>query len=177
MIEASTFATILNVLAGTTILLLGRRLFWLVVAVGGFLAAFEVVPVLMPDSSEWVIILVSLLAGALGAALAIGLQYGAAALMGFVAGSYVGATLVPQLDSNGGGWISLIGGIIGAVLMVMLFDWALIGLSALAGARAVLLPFELQGTIGVVLWLLLSMVGVAVQASMLAPAERFRRAP
>jgi len=173
--QASPLVLVLHVLVGAAILLLGRRLFWLFVAFAGFLASFEYAPLLLTGQPEWVVLLVSVLAGAVGAILAIGLQYVAAAIVGFVGGSYASVPLVLLLFGHGASWIPLLGGIVGAVLMLLLFDWTLIVLSALMGARAVLLPFGLQGGIAVLAWLALAAVGIAVQASMLAPAAPLRR--
>jgi len=173
--QSSPLVPILHVLAGIAILLLGRRLFWLFVAVGGFLASFEYVPLLLPGQPEWVVLLVSIVAGAVGAVLAIGLQYVAAAIVGFIGGSYGSVPLVLLLFGHGASWIPLLGGIVGAVLMLLLFDWTLIVLSALTGARAVMLAFGLQGGSGILVWLGLAVVGIAVQASMLAPAAPLRR--
>lgn len=173
--QANPLVLILHVLGGVAILLFGRRLFWLFVAVVGFLASFELVPLLLPGRPDWVVLLVSVVAGVGGALLAIGLQYVAAAVVGFVAGSYGSVPLVLLLFGHGASWIPFLGGIAGAVLMLLLFDWTLIVLSALAGARAVLLAFGLQGGTGVLVWLALAAVGIAVQASMLAPAAPLRR--
>jgi len=173
--QASPLVVLLHVLAGAAILLLGRRLFWLFVAVVGFLVSFEYAPRLLPDQPEWVVLLVSVVAGAAGAVLSIGLQYVAAAIVGFVGGSYGSVPLGLLLFGHGASWIPLLGGIVGAVLMVVLFDWTLIVLSAVTGARAVLAPFGLQEGIAIVAWLALAAVGIAVQASMLKPAARLRR--
>ncbi len=173
--NADTLVLILHILAGAAILLLGRRLFWLFVAVAGFLASFDVVPLLLPGRPEWVTLLVALVAGGVGALLAVGLQYAAAAIVGFVGASYGSVPLVLLLSGHGASWIPLLGGIVGAVLMVLLFDWTLIVLSALAGARAVLLPLRLEGAWGIVSWLVLAAVGVVFQASRLAPAAPPRR--
>lgn len=173
--SGDTLVLVLHLLAGAAILLFGRRLFWLFVAVAGFLASFDVVPLLLPGRPEWVTLLVAVAAGAVGALLAVGLQYVAAALVGFVAGSYASVPLVLLLFGGGASWVPLLGGIAGAVLMVLLFDWTLIVLSAFAGARAVLLPFGMQGAGGVLAWLALAAVGIAFQASRLAPAVPPRR--
>jgi hypothetical protein len=175
--QASSLGLILHLLGGAAILLVGRRLFWLFVAVVGFLASFEYVPLLLPGRPEWVVLLVSVSAGVLGAVLAIGLQYVAAAIVGFLAGSYGSLPLVLLLGGQGESWIPLVGGLVGAVLMLLLFDWTLIVLSALAGARAVLVPFALQGGLGVLVWLAVAAVGIAVQASVLAPVPAPGRRP
>jgi hypothetical protein len=168
--NTGTLVLILQVVAGAAILLMGRRLFWLFVAVTGFLASFDVVPLLLPGRPEWVTLLLAVVAGGVGALLAVGLQYVAAAIVGFVGGSYGSVPLVMLLLGHGASWVPFLGGIVGAVLMVVLFDWTLIVLSALAGARALVTAFGLEGTSGVVAWLVLAAVGIAFQASALAPA-------
>jgi hypothetical protein len=173
--HAGTLVPILHILAGAAILLLGRRLFWLFVAVVGFLASFDIVPLLLPGRPEWVTLLVGIVIGGIGALLAVALQYVAAAVVGFVAGSYASAPLALLLAGHGASGVTLLGGIAGAVLMVVLFDWTLIVLSALAGARAVLVPLGLEGTLAIIAWLVLAALGVAFQASRLAPAAPPRR--
>lgn len=171
-----SLAVVLQVLAGAAILLAGRRLFWLFVAIVGFLASFDVVPRLLPEGPQWLVLVVALVAGVVGALLAMALQYVAAGLVGFVGGAYGSVPLLVLLGGHGAGWIPLAGGVVGAVLMVLLFDWALIVLSALVGARAVLLPFS-SGAWGWLAWLALAAVGIAVQASLLPPAAPPRRRP
>ena len=68
------------------------------------------------------------------------------------------------LNQGAFSWIVyLIGGIIGALLVVFLFDWALIVLSSLAGAslisQALLLPAGIAG----VIFLALVIVGIVIQ--------------
>jgi hypothetical protein len=174
-VKTDLLAPILQLLTGAAILLLGRRLFWLFVAVAGFLASFDLVPRLLPGCPEWLSLLVAVAAGGLGALLAVGLQYVAAALVGFVAGSYASVPLAALLGGAGASWIPLLGGISGALLMALLFDWTLIVLSALVGARAVLLAFGLDGAWAGATWLALAAVGAAFQATALAPAATPRR--
>ncbi len=61
----------------------------------------------------------------------------------------------------------LIGGIIGAILVVFLFDVALIGLSALAGAALIVQTLDLDPLIGLALFVVLCIVGIGIQAYML----------
>lgn len=165
----SLAATAAHAIAGLAILLFGRRLFWLFVAVAGFVVAFELVPTVLHGGEPWIVWCIALVAGALGALAAVGLQYLAAAIAGFAAGGYATVPLAAAL--GGASWIPLLGGALGAVLMLLVFDWALIALSALVGARALVSVSGLEGPGAAAAWLALAAIGMAIQASFLAPAR------
>ena len=156
-------APLLHIVAGLALLVLGRRLFWLFVGVIGFVVAFEVVPILLPDGAHWLVLCIAIVVGLLGAWLAIALQYLAAAFAGFAAGAYASAPLAAALGALS--WMPLIAGIAGATVIYITFDWALIALSSMAGARALVTAFGLNGSVASALWLGLAGLGVAVQAS------------
>lgn len=59
----------------------------------------------------------------------------------------------------------LIGGIVGALLLVLLFDWALIFLSAIIGAYLIGGLITLPPTGAAILFVVLVVVGVMVQAN------------
>jgi hypothetical protein len=162
------FTAAAHVIAGLAALCFGRRLFWLFVGVAGFLVAFEFVPAALPGREPWVVWCIAVAAGVAGALVAVGLQYFAAALAGFAAGAYVAVPLALAL--GGTTWIPLLGGALGALLMVLVFDWALIALSALIGARALVAVSGLEGAAAAALWLVLAALGMGIQASLLAPA-------
>jgi hypothetical protein len=61
-----------------------------------------------------------------------------------------------------------VAGIIGALLALLLTDWSIIILSALAGAAAILSVFALQPLVEVASFMLLALAGILVQRSMLA---------
>lgn len=180
----------LNVLVGILLLLLGRRLFWLFVAAVGFVVGMNLAAQYLADQSFWVIMVAGLVAGAVGAVLAILFQRIAVALAGFLAGSYLSTFLLATLGIDMGqfAWlVSLIGGIIGAVLVFVLFDWALILLSSLVGASLVAPVVSADPQTQTVMFLLLAVIGIVVQGSWLwrepeatrasrRPARRRRRA-
>jgi hypothetical protein len=161
---------VLNILAGILLLLLGRRLFWLFVAVIGFLTGMNLAAQYLADQSQWVIIVVGLVAGLIGAALAVLFQRAAVAIAGFLAGSYLATYLLATLGIDMGGFsglVSIIGGIIGAVLVFVLFDWALILLSSLVGASLVAPALTADPTGQMVLFVVLVIVGIVVQAGLM----------
>ena len=77
------------VFTGILLLFLGRKLFWLFVAVVGFLVGMTFAPELLPNQPDSVILVISLITGLLGALLAAMLQKLAVALAGFAAGGYI----------------------------------------------------------------------------------------
>lgn len=165
-----TVTFLLTALAGLLILFFGRQLFWLFVAIIGFAFTFELVPRFLPDQPEWFVLLLAVLAGLVGAVLAIFLQYVAAGIAGFLAGAYVALTLLqlagdpdPTVE-----WIAaIIGGAVGAILVLLLYDWALIVLSAVTGASILVQLFEVEPGLRFVLLAVLALAGIIVQAAML----------
>ncbi len=72
------------------------------------------------------------------------------------------------LNQGAFSWIVyIIGGIIGVLLVLFLFDWAIITLSSLAGASLITQALLLPSGIGGVIFIVLVIVGVVIQASMM----------
>jgi hypothetical protein len=165
---SGSYAVMLQGVAGLAALCFGRKLFWLFVSVAGFMAAFEFAPALAPSREPWLVWCIALIAGLAGALVAVWMQYLAAGLAGFMAGAYA---IVPFAVALGGSpWIPVVGGVLGALLLLLVFDSALILLSALIGARALVGVAGLEGATATIAWLVVAVLGMAVQASLLAPA-------
>ncbi len=164
---------ILRILIGILVLILGRKLFWLFVAVLGFAFGAALGTQLFQGQPDWLILVIALGAGLLGALLAVFLQEIAIAVAGFIGGGYIALILLNALGQNPGpaSWLPfLIGGIIGLVLMIALFDWALIVLSSLVGAGLILQaiqPIQLRRPIEGLLFIILVVIGIAIQASLM----------
>ena len=157
--------TIISILLGGALVIAGRKLFWLFVGAAGFVAGLQLATQFW-QGPELLAILIGLVVGVIFALLAIFLQGVAIGVAGFLAGGYIFTVLAGMLGLNQGAfsWIVyLIGGIIGALLVVFLFDWALIVLSSVAGAslisQALLLPAGIAG----VIFLALVIVGIVIQ--------------
>lgn len=161
---------IVGALIGVAILFFGRKLFWLCVAAVGFAAGVEVAPHLMHEPSPILALSLALVLGFVGALLATFLQKIAIAVAGFFAGGKLAVAMAAAFYAEHAQYVGLtfiIGGIIGTILLLMLFDWALIALSAVVGAyligRAITLPPN--GT--TILFIVLVVAGVLVQAASL----------
>lgn len=159
---------IVGALLGVVILFFGRKLFWLCVAAIGFAAGVELAPSIVDQPTPLLALTFALVLGFLGALLAIFLQKIAIAVFGFIAGgklaTAIAATFLVQYAEHSG-IIFLIGGILGALLLLALFDWALIILSSVVGAYLIQSVVTLPPTGTAILFVILVIVGVLVQAA------------
>jgi uncharacterized protein DUF4203 len=159
---------ILSILIGAVILFFGRRLFWLCVAAVGFAAGMQVAPHLFHEPTEVLQLSIALVFGFIGALLALFLQKAAIAVAGFLAGGKLAVALMAAfvVESANHYWITLIiGGIIGAILLLALFDWALIVMSSLVGAYLIGQTIVLPATGATILFVALVAIGIAVQVA------------
>jgi MFS family permease len=162
-----TISTILTLALGSLLLLFGRRAFWIFVAVVGFIAGLTFATMFMHGQSELVILLIAIVAGIIGAFLAIMLEWLAILIAGFLAGGYLATALAVSLGmmiATGNWLIYIIGGIIGLILVAAFFDWAIIILSVLLGTE-IIMTF-LRSSVLPYYWLVflgLMVVGMVVQ--------------
>ena len=159
---------ILSVLIGVIILFFGRRLFWLCVAAVGFAAGMELAPHLMHEPTPILQLSVAVVFGFIGALLALFLQKVAIAIAGFLAGGKLAMALVGAFIAEGArypGITFVVGGIIGAILLLALFDWALIVMSALVGAYLISHTVVLPEKGATLLFVGLAALGIIVQAT------------
>ena len=82
MLQSDLHYPLIFLVVGLLLLLAGRRLFWLFVAVAGFVAGVEAVPYVLPLQTELFTLVVGLAFGLLGALLAFFLQKLAIAIAG-----------------------------------------------------------------------------------------------
>jgi hypothetical protein len=166
------------ILVGAALLLVGRQLYWLFVAGVGFTVAIDLVTRLAEIQSPLLMLVIGVAAGIAGALLAIALQRLAIAVAGFFAGGYVTLALLDLvgLQAPALGWVlALVGAIVGVVLTLALFEWSLIILSSLAGAGVIVRAADLTTTMRLMAFVVLVMIGIAIQASLLGPKERRSR--
>jgi hypothetical protein len=159
---------ILSVLIGAIILFFGRRLFWLCVAAVGFAAGMQVAPHLMHEPTPILQLSLAIVFGFIGALLALFLQKVAIAVAGFLAGGKLAMALVAAFFAEGArypGITFIVGGIVGAILLLSIFDWALIVMSSLVGAYLIGQTIVLPPTGTTVLFVALAAIGIAVQAA------------
>jgi hypothetical protein len=159
---------ILSVLIGAFILLFGRRLFWLCVAAVGFAAGVDLAPRLVHEPSSLMALIFALVLGFFGALLALFLQKIAIAVVGFLAGGKLAVAIAAAFfvqHANYFGITFLIGGILGALLLLTLFDWALIVLSSIVGAHLIQGAIALPPSGTAILFVALAAIGIIVQTA------------
>jgi hypothetical protein len=163
---------IFNIVLGLILLVFGRKLFWLFVAIAGFLFGIQFSGLLFPDQPQWIRLLVALGAGFLGALLAVLVQRVAFALAGFYGGAYL-ALIVAQWFGAGGVSIPMfvVCGVVGALIAALIMDWAIIVISSLVGAGAVVEALALGKSISIMVFLALATAGILVQARLLPQSK------
>ena len=163
---------IIHALLGIVLLVLGRKLFWLFVGIVGFLYGILLGEHIVAVQSETTLLVIALLTGIIGAVAAIVLQKFFVAVAGFFAGGYLSIGIFNTLTSSQPGYVAwipfLIGGIIGAVLVLLLFDWALIILSSLIGAQLLTSAFVVGISTESLLFFLFAIGGIIIQAGIMA---------
>jgi hypothetical protein len=95
-----TPTALFSLILGISLLLFGRRLFWLFVGVAGFIAGLTLAPQMISSQSELVILFIAIIFGIIGAFLAIFLEGLAILIAGFLAGGYLMTTLVVSLGAS-----------------------------------------------------------------------------
>jgi hypothetical protein len=166
--------SLINLLLGVGLLILGRRLFWLFVAAGGFLAGVTFATRFL-NGPEWLTLLIGIITGIIFAVLAMFLKAFAIGLAGFFLGGSILSAFAGGLgiDSGGINWIIyIIGGVIGIILVALLFDWALITLSSFAGAALIVQGLNVVGSESGVFFFVLMIIGVIIQGTMMRRDRR-----
>jgi len=164
----------LDAVLGGALLLFGRKLFWLFVGVIGFLIGAQIAARFI-RGPELLTIGAGLLLGIIFAVLAIFVQTLAIGVAGFLGGGYILLSLGALLGLDrglSGGILFIIGGAIGVALIVWLFDWALISISALTGSSMIVDAFRLGRGAAALIFLILLLIGVAVQGAALNAEKR-----
>jgi len=159
---------ILSALIGVVVLLFGRKLFWLCVAAVGFAAGVEIAPRLVHEPSTLLALTVALVLGLIGALFAIFLQKIAIAVVGFLAGGKLALAIATAFFVQHASYsviTFLVGGIIGALLLLTLFDWALIVLSSIVGAHLIQRTIVLPQSGSTILFISLAAIGMIVQTA------------
>jgi hypothetical protein len=154
------------VLIGILMVTLGRRLFWLFVGGVGFVAGLQIAHMFFVSQPYWVGWAMALVCGVIGTLLALFFQTIAIGLGGFAAGSTISAYVAVAMGVAAVPWISLIGGILGTILMYLVFDWALIGLSSVAGAMLIVHSLNWNPRLATILFIVLIASGIWFQTAL-----------
>lgn len=165
---------VVAIILGASLLFFGRRLFWLFVAIAGFLIGYFLAPAIFPEMSDWLRIVAGIGIGIVFGLLAIVFTRFMVALAGFFSAGPAAVLLIRYLGaeaSAGSGlyWaVYVTGGVVGFVLLWAFFDWALIFVTSLAGASAIAGGITNISTLArtwqIVLFVILAVLGIMFQA-------------
>lgn len=158
---------ILHIIIGLMLLGLGRRLFWLFVGSVGFVAGLQMAQLYLGLYPVWIVCAVALFFGLVGALLAIFFQTLAIGLGGFAAGATITAYIADMMGYSTVPGLLFIGGITGIILLFAAFDWALIGLSSVAGSILIVQSLNVNSRVEMFLYTILIITGIVFQAIML----------
>jgi len=159
----------IGLLVGVALLFFGRKLFWLFIAAIGFAAGMDIAQQILHSPSPMVVLIIALAFGVLGAILSVSLQKVAIAVAGFIAGGRLAIGLAAAFYANHSEYsqmIFLIGGVLGAVLLLALFDWAMILLTSVEGARLISSVIVLPQLGCMLVLIVLIVIGVTAQGAM-----------
>ncbi|MCH9649142.1 MAG: DUF4203 domain-containing protein [Deltaproteobacteria bacterium] len=158
---------IVAAIAGIFLLIAGRRLFWLVLAVAGFAAGTILASRLPLELDQGWSIAVAILCG-LGGLLVVKLARRLAVPLLGILGGGLGALYLVQSTAfapETAPWLAFgVGALFGLFLSTLLVEAALIVFSSLIGASTLLTPFDLQGPTAGLAFLALTLIGVAIQS-------------
>lgn len=160
---------VFQMLASLFLVFLGRRLFWVLVGISGFLGGAAIASLFLEGYSDVLRFSIAILSGLVGILLAVFLQRLAVSLCGFLLAGYtvLGLTVQAGLQILPEWAVFLIAGVIGAMLAAVLFDWALILLSSMTGAFLFVQIVGLEFGLEVVIFFLLSVAGFLFQSRQL----------
>lgn len=164
------YTPILNVILGTLLLFAGLKLFWFFIGILGFILGFNLIQLFLPAHADWIVFTISLLAGIMGAFLAIFFKKIAIILVGSFIGSYLLFTAYLNFFENNEIliWVVLIAGaILGGMIFTLFFDWVLIIFSALLGAAMITGIFNLEPGINMLVFFALFITGLISQVILL----------
>ena len=174
LLHAPAAPAILVVL-GIALVLAGRRLFWLAVALAGFGVGLFAAQRLLNLQPWWLQLVAAVFAGLFCALLAIFLQRLMVGLAGFAAGGWLAIEVWRLTGQQTGGmaWVFFfLGGVAAAILAVLLFELALMAVTSLAGAALIVGATGLGQPAALILTALIAAAGTFIQASLRRRSRR-----
>jgi hypothetical protein len=164
---------ILMILLGIVILVAGRKLFWVTLGVAGFIFGLLLTFNVLQDQPAWLILILALVIGFIGAFVAVIMQKAVVALAGLLIGGYLFSALLLALNPDLAQWqwlAYIIGAVIGFVVLIAIFEVGLVILSAMLGAMLILQVINLESWLEGLLLIILTIVGVIIQLRVTSPA-------
>jgi hypothetical protein len=160
---------LVTLLIGIALLTMGRKLFWLFIAVAGFYFGLMIATRFL-GNFEGASVPIAVIIAAGGAVLAFFLQRLALSMAGFLIGGYAVLTIASPA-SMAIGWpmvaLFIAGGLIGALGVALVFNWSLVIFTALTGALLIINSIPIQPPMLTLLFAILFLIGMAFQLGLL----------
>lgn len=173
---------IIQMLVGSALLLFGRKLFVLFLGAAGFLLGYGMGQELFADMRSEYLLVGAIVLGVFGMVLALFAQKIAIWVGGLLGGGLIGyeAGLTFGLANQPMLWVVVaICAIAGMLAMAALFEIALVLVTAFVGAAMIISPFGLATMLHAGLTIVLTIIGAAVQFSLVSkspvPGQLSRR--
>lgn len=166
--EVRMVANIFQIAAGGLLLVAGKKLYWFFVGLCGAAAGLFVSEFFLHPEGMMERVIVAVAIGGGFAVLALILQKIMVGIAGFIAGGFLSVSLIDTLEIAMPDWnwaVFLVGGLIGIFLVRILFDLALVIISSFAGATLIIRGFDLAGSNGLIILLVLILAGIVMQSA------------
>lgn len=164
---------LLTFAAGAVLLVAGRRVYWLLVGLVGFVVGFALAAELM-KGPDWLILVAGLVAGLLASVLAVLFQKIVLAVAGFLIAGLAVVWWSGQMGWGEPWWVwalTIAAGILGAALTRTVFEVALALLASVFGATLVLEALQRPAT-QTSLWFVILVVGGVVMQLLVTRRRR-----
>ena len=156
---------LLTAAAGVVLLVAGRRLYWLLVGLVGFVVGFSLATEFL-HGPDWLLLAAGIGAGLLAAGLAVFFQKIAIGIAGFLIGGLAVLWWAGQTGWGEVWWVwalAIVAGILGSALTRTAFEIGLVVLSSILGATLVLEALQRPADQVSPLLVLLVIAGVVIQ--------------
>lgn len=158
-------STPLTAAAGVILLVAGRRVYWLLVGLVGFVVGFSLATEFL-QGPDWLLLAAGIGAGLLAAGLAVFFQKIAIGVAGFLIGGLAVLWWAGQMGWGDEWWVWILGlvaGILGSALTRTAFEVGLVVLSSILGATLVLEALQRPADQVSSLMLILVAAGIVIQ--------------
>ena len=164
---------LLTAVAGAVLLVAGRRVYWLIVGLVGFVVGFTLAAEYL-EGPDWVTLVAGLAVGLLASGLAVFFQKIAITVAGFLIGGLAVLWWAQQMNWGEPWWVWALGlaaGLLGAYLTRTVFEVALVVLSSVLGATFVLEALQRPADQISPLLLILVAAGIVIQIATGKPKD------
>ena len=158
-------STLLTAAAGVVLLVAGRRVYWLLVGLVGFVVGFSLATEYL-SGPNWLILAAGLGAGLLASGLAVFFQRIAISVAGFLIGGLAVLWWAGQMGWGDEWWVWALGigaGLLGSALTRTAFEAGLVVLSSVLGATFILEALQRPADEVSLLLVILVAAGIVIQ--------------